>query len=279
MTSLKDGNIAQLYDAGSEIFLKVRNHARCLMQQMLNALSYLHGVKIVHRDVKPQNILFTKRGGSYHFQLADFGLSKFVAAQMSAHVGTAQFMALEVIRGEPVTYKSDIWSLLVTVLCTLEPAVRHERDLHRLRKMVMHVVESKYTEVVEMARESPEKRASADQMIQHLQAPRAKRTDVTESRPIMQTTHDAFGAADVAAHGLRAAAIGEENERMCVAERNPRCGLVHRAKDQGHCSQCTTTGAASFEDHAPEKTTYTPTRAENTPMVANARSGLAARIL
>ena len=66
-----------------------------ILEQMLSALDYLDYHGYVHRDVKPENILYyEKTGGAFHFQLADFGLANFTSAAQS-RVGTWYYAALE----------------------------------------------------------------------------------------------------------------------------------------------------------------------------------------
>lgn len=73
-----------------------------LMQQIANGLAFLHGEGIVHRDIKPGNILVTENPFSKRdiVKISDFGLSKFidldaVTSEMSSDVGTAVFKAPE----------------------------------------------------------------------------------------------------------------------------------------------------------------------------------------
>lgn len=51
---------------------------RILLKQTLGALNFLAFVSIVHRDVKPENILYSWEDGKHIFKLADFGLSSKV---------------------------------------------------------------------------------------------------------------------------------------------------------------------------------------------------------
>jgi len=80
--------------------------------QMSQALSYAHRKGIVHRDVKPGNVLFAEDG---RLKITDFGLSKLCgSADLSEPglvVGTRRYMSPEQARGEEVDARSDIFSL------------------------------------------------------------------------------------------------------------------------------------------------------------------------
>ncbi len=91
-----------------------------ITREIADALSYAHGEGVVHRDVKPENILLTRQG---HALLADFGIARggLTAAggddrvtRVGSAVGTPTYMSPEQITGEEVTGLSDIYSLGVT---------------------------------------------------------------------------------------------------------------------------------------------------------------------
>jgi len=88
--------------------------------QILRGLEFLHAKKVVHRDIKGENILIDGHGVA---KLADFGCSKALAdianrsqAGCDTLVGSPYWMAPEVIKNEAYGTKADIWSVGCTVV-------------------------------------------------------------------------------------------------------------------------------------------------------------------
>lgn len=81
-------------------------------QQICAALAHAHDHGIIHRDLKPANLLLTREGV---LKLSDFGLARdndATALTQTGHAqGTFAYMAPEIIRGKPVSHKSDLYSL------------------------------------------------------------------------------------------------------------------------------------------------------------------------
>ncbi|KAA0201534.1 hypothetical protein HAZT_HAZT005426 [Hyalella azteca] len=78
---------------------------------LVSALYYLHSHRIVHRDIKPQNILLTESGTA---KLCDFGFSKKMEINtyvLESIKGTPLYMAPELIEQQPYDQKADLWSL------------------------------------------------------------------------------------------------------------------------------------------------------------------------
>lgn len=86
--------------------------ASLIVRDILQGLAYLHEKGIVHRDVKPENILTTGKTWPFTSKLADFGLSNFLnAGALESKVGTPYFCAREVVTNESYDSKADLWSL------------------------------------------------------------------------------------------------------------------------------------------------------------------------
>ncbi|WP_239022405.1 Stk1 family PASTA domain-containing Ser/Thr kinase [Raineyella fluvialis] len=85
-----------------------------ITQGVLDALGYSHRAGIVHRDIKPGNVMLTEAGGQV--KVMDFGIARAVAdtqatmTQTAAVIGTAQYLSPEQARGEKVGFRSDLYS-------------------------------------------------------------------------------------------------------------------------------------------------------------------------
>ncbi|MCW5873118.1 MAG: serine/threonine protein kinase [Anaerolineales bacterium] len=93
--------------------------AAALLVPIANALHYAHGRKIIHRDVKPSNILLNEHGQP---MLSDFGVAKMLESEKTMEltgtnvgIGTPHYMSPEQGRSQKVGPKSDIYSLGVVL--------------------------------------------------------------------------------------------------------------------------------------------------------------------
>ena len=83
---------------------------------MLCALSYAHRLNVIHRDVKPANMMLTPQGV---VKLMDFGIArpndKASMTITGTTLGSLNYMAPEQVKGEPVDARSDMYSLGVSL--------------------------------------------------------------------------------------------------------------------------------------------------------------------
>ena len=112
-----------------------------ILRQVASALDYAHDRDIVHRDIKPVNILFDEKGNAY---VSDFGIAKVRDATTNltgnAIVGTAAYMSPEQFMGATVDGRSDQYSLAVVVFEALSGRAPFVSDtLHGL--MFQHINE------------------------------------------------------------------------------------------------------------------------------------------
>jgi serine/threonine protein kinase/tetratricopeptide (TPR) repeat protein len=119
VTDAGDHYIVMDYVDGSDLGDFLRRYGRIPLLQtvrigleLADALTRAHYLKIVHRDLKPANVLIHTAGTP---KLTDFGVAYFAGRERvtdsSVALGTPQYMAPEMLRGEPPDARADIWSL------------------------------------------------------------------------------------------------------------------------------------------------------------------------
>jgi len=94
---------------------------KCILLQLNNAFKLMNKNKIIHRDIKTNNILvkyLNEEKTKYKVLLCDYGISKQLASMTRnymSHVGTHCYTAPEILNDEIYNYKCDLWSLGITI--------------------------------------------------------------------------------------------------------------------------------------------------------------------
>ncbi|KAM6361474.1 serine/threonine-protein kinase Nek1 isoform 8-T15 [Alca torda] len=131
------------YCEGGDLFKKINAQKGILFSedqildwfvQICLALKHIHDRKILHRDIKSQNIFLTKDGT---IQLGDFGIARVLnstAELARTCIGTPYYLSPEICQNKPYNNKSDIWALgcVLYEMCTLKHALIAEEFNHKI---------------------------------------------------------------------------------------------------------------------------------------------------
>ena len=148
-----------------------------ILKQILEGLIYLHSHKIVHRDIKPDNILFDEKG---NIKITDFGLCALIMPYpnnekedllfQNSIVGPEFYTCPEIVNNQPYDFKCDIFSLGVTIYYLMNNKFPHYDKIknNKIIRFPNTVKENlKYSKelrdiVKEMISDEPNKRPSAE---------------------------------------------------------------------------------------------------------------------
>ena len=168
---LNHPNIVTVYDVGEETdlafiamdYVEGRSLDRCVSESTLlpirevyeivaevaDALAYAHQQNIVHRDIKPGNIMYDQNSGQV--KVADFGIARIVddsKTKTGDMLGSPVYMSPEQLKGSKVTGASDVYSLGVTLYQLLTGALPFNGD--SIANLAYQILNKKYVSIREL---------------------------------------------------------------------------------------------------------------------------------
>lgn len=108
VTEFAQGELFEVLDYDRSL---PEEEVRSIAVQLVHALHYLHQNRVIHRDMKPQNVLL---GSSSRVMLCDFGFARAMSQHtrvLTSIKGTPLYMAPELVQELPYDHKVDLWSL------------------------------------------------------------------------------------------------------------------------------------------------------------------------
>jgi NIMA (never in mitosis gene a)-related kinase len=115
--------IKKAKESGGEVEYWSQDQVLNWFTQICLAIKHVHDRKILHRDIKSQNVFVTKDG---KMKMGDFGIARVLNSTKSKAktvMGTPYYLSPEIIKAEPYNFKADIWSLgvLLYEMCAFHP--------------------------------------------------------------------------------------------------------------------------------------------------------------
>uniref|UniRef100_A0A8C4NMX4 Calcium/calmodulin-dependent protein kinase 1Da n=1 Tax=Eptatretus burgeri TaxID=7764 RepID=A0A8C4NMX4_EPTBU len=172
----------ELFDRIVERGFYTERDASVLIQQILDAVRYLHHKGIVHRDLKPENLLYYSQDKDSKIMLSDFGLSKIqpTGDLMSTACGTPGYVAPEILAQMSYGKAVDCWSIgvIAYILLCGYPPFYDENDARLFEQILKAEFEfdSPYWDAIsdsakdfirKLMEKDPEKRSSCDEALAH----------------------------------------------------------------------------------------------------------------
>jgi hypothetical protein len=232
MPLVEGGSLADLVEDGPDDPERVAR----IGAQVAAALAHLHGLDVVHRDVKPANVLLDAAGNAH---LADLGVARLLdAAHVTSSgiaVGTPAYMAPEQVKGQEVHPPADVYSLGLVLLealtgrreyagAVLESAVAR---IHRRPDVPAYIPPRLRGLLVAMTADRPADRPTAAQVCARLSAPRPRTIPLPALGPRHRTAEPAarrvwrrwaVAAVGVAAAAGAVALVGEATQESPTAD-------------------------------------------------------------
>jgi len=178
-------NIVMEYASGGDLYQRIRKQGskhfpeatiRRWLAELLSALKEVHSRKMIHRDLKPQNIFLDSDGA---VKMGDFGIVKDLAHTRAAHtqIGTPFYISPEICHNKAYDHKSDMWSLgcLLYEMCALKPPFMAD-DLKAMMKRICYSeptpIPATYSGALKslveiLLKKNPRERPGAAQVCQH----------------------------------------------------------------------------------------------------------------
>ena len=172
------------YAPGGELFTILHNEengrfsehrSAFYIEQVCNAIEYIHKLNVIHRDIKPENILLSNDT----IKLADFGWSIHQKSNKlrPTFCGTAEYMPPEVIDEQPHIPPSDLWCLgiLIYELCAGDPpfvAKNNSETMQKIKNFQMRDYPDFFSEeckdlIRKLIRRNPKERISIGEVKKH----------------------------------------------------------------------------------------------------------------